>query len=67
MEMLFKIFLIWRSVDPPVQWSRTTYAILKEGIMGNIYVRLYEIRIGGSGGDAVLKKKLTDRRTREDG
>ena len=35
--------------------------------MGNIYERLYEIWIGGSGGDAVLKKKLTDRRTREDG
>ena len=35
--------------------------------MGNIYVRSYEIWIGGSGGDVVLKKKLTDRRTKEDG
>ena len=39
-----KIFLIWSSgASPvqwgtyPVQWSRTIYAILKEGIMGNIH------------------------------
>ena len=49
--MSFKRFIIWSSCDPPVQWSRTIYAILKEGIMGNILVKLYEIRISGSGGD----------------
>ena len=38
-EMLFKRFLIWSSGCPPVQWSRTIYAILKEGIMGNIHVK----------------------------
>ena len=52
-EMLFKRFLIWRSGDPPAQWSATIYAILKEGIMGNIHVKLYEIWTCGSGGDVV--------------
>ena len=52
-EMSFKRFLIWSSGDPPVQWSGTFYAILKVGIMGNIQVKLYEIRTSGSGGDVV--------------
>ena len=47
--MLFKRFLVWSSGGPPVQWSITIYAILKEGIMGNIHVKLYEIRTSGSG------------------
>ena len=47
--MLFKIFLIWSSGVPPVQWRGTMYAILKEGIMGNIHVKLYEIWISGLG------------------
>ena len=47
--MSFKRFLIWSSDDPPVQWSGPIYAILKEGIMGNIHVKLYEIRTSGSG------------------
>ena len=51
--MLFKRFLIWSSGSPPFQWSQTTYAILKEGIMGNIHVKLYEIWTSGSGGDVV--------------
>ena len=33
--------------------KRTIYAMLKEGIMGNILVMLYEIRISGLGVDAV--------------
>ena len=33
-EMSFKRFLIWGSGFPPVQWSGTVNAILKEGIMG---------------------------------
>ena len=33
--------------------SGTIYEILKEGIMGNIHVRLYENRTSGSGGDVV--------------
>ena len=37
-----KIFIIWSS-GSPVQWSRTICAILKEGIMGNIHVKLYKI------------------------
>ena len=52
-EMSFKRFLIWSSGDPPVQWSKTICAILKEGIMGNTHVKLYEIRTCGSGGDVV--------------
>ena len=55
-EMSFKRFLVWRSGDPPVKWSRTIYAILKESIMGNIHMKLYEIRTRGSGGDVVKKK-----------
>ena len=51
--MLFKIVLILRSGGPPVRWSGTIYAILKEGIMGNIHVKLYEIWTSGSGGDVV--------------
>ena len=56
--MSLKRFLIWSSGIPPVQWSRTIYAILKEGIMGNIHVKLYEIRTSGSGGDVVDTKSL---------
>ena len=48
-----KVFFIWSSGDLPVQWSKTIYAILKEGIIGNIHVKLYEIRTSGSGGDVV--------------
>ena len=36
-----------------MQWSGTIYAILKEGIMGNIHVKLYEIWTSGSGGYVV--------------
>ena len=51
--MLFKIFLILSSGVPPVRWSGTIYAILKESIMGNIHVKLCEIRTSGSGKDVV--------------
>ena len=51
--MLFKRFLIWSSGIPPVQWSRTIYTLLKEGIMGNIHEKLYEIWKSGSGEDIV--------------
>ena len=47
--MFIKRFLIWSSGDPPVQWSGTIYAILKEGIMGNIHVKLYGTWTSGSG------------------
>ena len=45
------------------------YTILKEGIMGNIHVKLYEIRTSCSGRDDVKRKSLrtTDgRRTKTD-
>ena len=42
-EMSFKRFLIWSSGSSPACWSGTIYAILKEGIIGNIYVKLFEI------------------------
>ena len=44
---------LFRSSGPPVLWNGTINAILKEGIMGNIHVKLYEIWISGSGGDVV--------------
>ena len=56
--MLFKRFLIWSSDGPRVHWSGTIYAIFIEGIMGNIHVKLYEIRTSGSGGDVVSRKSL---------
>ena len=49
--MLFKRFLILSSGNLPVQWSKTINAILKEGIIGNIHVKLYAIKTSGSGGD----------------
>ena len=52
-KMSFKRFLIWSSDGPPVEWSGTIYAILKESIMGNIHVKLYEIWTSGSEGDVV--------------
>ena len=42
-----KRFLIWSSGGPPVQWSGTIYAILKEGIIGIIHVKLFEIWTSG--------------------
>ena len=48
-EMSFKIFLILSSGSPPVKWSGSIYAILKEGIIGNIHVKLCEIWTSGSG------------------
>ena len=51
--MSFEIYLIWSSGDPPVLWSETIYEMLKEGIMGKIHVKLYEIRTSGSGADVV--------------
>ena len=42
-KTLFNRFLVWSSGGLPVWWSGTIYAILKEGIMGNIHVKLYEI------------------------
>ena len=57
--MLFKRLLIWKSGCPPIRWSQTIYAILKEGIIGNIYVKLYEIWTSGSGGDIVYRHFLS--------
>ena len=50
-EMPFKRFLIWSSGSPLVWCRRTIYAILKDGIMGNILVKLYGIWTSGSKGD----------------
>ena len=49
----FKIFLIWSSGGPRVQWRRIIYAILEEGSMGNTHVMLYEIWTSGLGADVV--------------
>ena len=47
-EISFKRFLIWSSGGVLVQLSQAICAILKEGIIGNIHVKL------------CLKKKFTD-------
>ena len=57
-EMPFKIVLIWSSGGPPDLWSGTIYAILKEGIIGNIQVKLFEIWTSGSG-DVIYRKSLS--------
>ena len=41
-EMSFERFLISSSGGPAVWWCGTNCAILREGIMGNIHVKLYE-------------------------
>ena len=46
---------IWSSGSPTVQWSKTIYAILEEGIMENIPVKLFYIWTSGSGGDVVYE------------
>ena len=47
--MSFKRFLIWSFGGPTVRRSGTIYAIFKVGIMGNIHVKLYEIKTSVSG------------------
>ena len=60
------ICLVCSSGGPCVQWSKTIYAILKEGIMGNIHVKLYEICTSGVGN--VCKEKFReDERRMHDG
>ena len=54
----FKRFSIWSSGSPPVRWSGNIYAILKEGIMRNIHVKLYDWT-SGSGGDVVKRHFLS--------
>ena len=38
---MLKSFHIWSSGSPPVSCSKIIYAILKEGIFGNIHVKIY--------------------------
>ena len=54
-----KRFLIWNSGSPPVQWSGTICQLLKEGTMGIVHVKLYEIWTSGSGGDIVQRYFLS--------
>ena len=44
---------------PPVQWNGTSNAILKEGIMRNIHVKLYDIWASGSGVDVIQRYFLS--------
>ena len=44
-------FLIYSSGGPPAQRSGSICAILVQGNMGNIHVKLFEIWTSGSGGD----------------
>ena len=45
--------LLLSSGGPCVQWSGTIYTILVEGIMWNLYIKLFQIWTGGFGGDVV--------------
>ena len=63
--MSFKIFLIWSSGGPCVQWSGTIYAILQEGIMRNIHVKLCEILDQLFGRRCCLKENVYRGRTTE--
>ena len=58
-EIWFKIFLIWSSGGPRVQWSGTIYASLKECVMVNIHLKVYEIWTSGSGGGFVYRYFLS--------
>ena len=49
----FKRFLIWSSGSSVVRLHETIYPILKESIMGNIHVKLYEIWTSDLGGGVV--------------
>ena len=54
-----KIFLIWSSGSPFVQWSRPICAILVKGIMRNNPVKLFWIWTSGSGGNVVKRHFLS--------
>ena len=56
--MALKRFLIWSSGGPPVRWSKTICAILKESLMGNIHVKLYEFWTNGLGGDVAYGRTM---------
>ena len=58
-QMSFKRFLIWSFGSPPVWCSRTIYAILKDGIMGNIHAKLYGNWTSGSKVDVYSRHFLS--------
>ena len=64
--MSFKSVLIWSSGSPSVQWSGTNYAILKEGIMGNIHLSC--MKFGSVVQEEMsFKEKVYGRRKTDDG
>ena len=52
-EMSFKKILIWSSCGPCVLWRGTRFALLLEGIMGNLHVKSFLIWTSGSGRDVL--------------
>ena len=40
-EISFKDFIIWSSGGPSVRWNGTIFAILVEGISGNLHIKLF--------------------------
>ena len=64
--MSFKRFPIWSSGSPRVQWSGTIYAILKEGIMENIHVKLCEIWTNVQE-EKLIKEKVYGQEKRDSG
>ena len=60
--MLFKRVLILSSAGSSVQWNETVFAILEEGIMWNIHVKLFYIWTSGSGD---VKRNVYRRQTHD--
>ena len=57
MQMSFKIFK-WSSGDTPVQWKRNHLCNFIRRRLGNIHMKLYEIKTSGSSGDVDLKNRV---------
>ena len=51
------------SGGPPVRWSGTIYAIFKEGIMGGIHVKLFEIWTSVDQEEMLFQGKVYGRHT----
>ena len=65
--MSFNFSLIWSSDGPRVQWSRTIYTILKEGIMGEHSCELGYMKFGPVAREEMLSKdQVYGRWTAED-
>ena len=65
-ETLFKIFLIWSSGRPRVQWSKTNYVILVGAILGTFMQSNFTFGPVAQKKRCRLNKKVYRRRTKTD-